>query len=71
MNAEIPSYQEKQIDGGKNTVVFYKLIIGFTKSNKKWVLLKRYSDFDILEKVIKPMYSNLPTLPGKTFFKLS
>ena len=50
MNAEIPSFEEKKIDGGKNNVVFYKMVVGFTKNNKKWFLLKRYSDFDALSK---------------------
>ena len=48
MNASIDSYEEKKIDGGKNNVVFYKMIIGFMKNNKKWFIMKRYSDFDAL-----------------------
>ena len=32
---------------------------------------KRYSDFDTLDKVIKDIYSNLPSLPSKTLFKIS
>jgi hypothetical protein len=71
MSVDVPSFEEKQIDGSKNNVVFYKMVIGFTKNNKKWVLMKRYSEFDTLDKVIKPMYSSLPSLPGKTLFKLS
>jgi hypothetical protein len=71
MTGEVPDFEEKQIDGGKNNVVFFKLVIGFTKNNKKWMMMKRYSDFDTLDKVIRPIYSNIPELPGKTFFKLS
>ena len=70
MNAEILSYEERVTDG-KNNVVFYKVQIGFTKNNKKWVLSKRYSEFDALDKLIKDNYPNLPSLPAKTFFKLS
>jgi len=47
------------------------VVISSVKSNKNWVILKRYSDFDALEKTIKPMFSNIPSLPGKTIFKLS
>jgi hypothetical protein len=32
---------------------------------------KRYSDFDTLDKIIKDVYSNLPSLPAKTLFKIS
>jgi hypothetical protein len=71
MNASIDSFEEKKIDGGKNNVVFYKLIIGFNKNNKKWFIMKRYSDFDNLQKQIKDTFPNLPVLPAKTFFKLS
>jgi len=53
MTADVPSYEEKRIDGGKNNVIFYKLQIGFSKNNKRWFLLKRYSDFDTLDKVLK------------------
>lgn len=71
MTAEVHSFEEKKIDGGKNNVIFYKLIIGFVKNNKRWILEKRYSDFDALDKAIRDNYGNLPSLPGKTIFKLS
>ena len=32
---------------------------------------KRYSDFDSLDKSIKDVYCNLPSLPAKTLFKIS
>ena len=69
MNAEINSYEERMITG-KN-VVFYAVQIGFTKNNKKWIVTKRYSEFDDLNKSIKDIYPNLPSLPAKTYFKLS
>ncbi len=71
MHASIDSFEEKKIDGGKNNVVFYKMIVGFSKNNKKWFIMKRYSDFDALQKQVKDIYPNLPVLPAKTFFKLS
>jgi hypothetical protein len=69
MNAEINSYEERMI-GNKN-VVFYKVQIGFTKNNRKWILTKRYSEFDDLNKHIKDMYPNLPSLPAKTWVKMT
>ena len=71
MTADINQFVENNANGAKNIVVFYKLVIGFSKNNKQWALMKRYSDFDGLDKVLRPLYSNLPSLPGKTFFKLS
>ena len=71
MSVDIPNYVERKVDGGKNNVVFYNLQIGFLKSNKRWFLEKRYSEFDGLNNTLKVMYPNLEHLPGKTFFKLS
>lgn len=45
--------------------------IGFTKNSKSWTILKRYSDFDALDKTLKDSFPNLLSLPGKTLFKLS
>ena len=45
--------------------------IGFTKNSKQWCLLKRYSDFDALDKALKDSYPSMTSLPGKTLFKLS
>lgn len=69
MKAEIPTFEEKKLDG-KN-VVFFKLVVGFVKTNKQWTIDKRYSDFDALDKEIRTFASNMPNLPGKTMFKLS
>lgn len=71
MTCNIEEFVEKKIDGGKNNVVFYKMVLGFMKNKKSWCLEKRYSDFDTLDKALKEMYPNLPSLPGKTLFKLS
>ena len=66
---EVPSFSEK--NEGKNTVVYYKIIVGFTKNNKRWFVEKRYSEFDALDKIIRDIYPNIQKLPGKTFLKLS
>ena len=38
MKVNISSFDEKKIDGGKNNVVFYKMVIGFTKNSKNWFI---------------------------------
>lgn len=68
---DIPSYEERKVDGGKNNVVFYRMVVGFQKNNKRWVVDKRYSEFDALDKSLKEIYPNIPSLPGKTIFKLN
>ena len=69
MTCEVPSFQEKKVDG-KN-VVFFKVQVGFSKNNKWWGLERRYREFDDLDKVLRGTYPNVPNLPGKTLFKLS
>lgn len=71
MKVNINSFEEKKIDGGKNAVVFYKMIVGFTKNSKQWFIEKRYSDFDALDANLKEWYPSMPDLPSKTLFKLS
>lgn len=68
---DIPSFEEKKADGGKNNVIFYKVVVGFSKNNKRWFLEKRYSEFDALDKSIRDLYPNIQKLPGKTLFKVS
>ena len=70
MSVDVPSFEEKKVDGGKNNVVFFKVIFGFIKGNKRWFLEKRYSEFDQLDKTLKDIYPNIPSLPGKTLFKI-
>lgn len=55
MSVDVPSFEEKKVDGGKN---------------KRWFLEKRYSEFDQLDKSLKDIYPNIPSLPGKTLFKI-
>jgi hypothetical protein len=62
MKVNIASFDEKKIDGGKN-VVFYKMVIGFTKNNKNWFIEKRYSDFDALNVTLREWYPSMPDLP--------
>ena len=70
MTVDIPSFTERKDSAGANAV-FYNIVIGFQKNNKTWTIQKRYSEFDALDKYLKDIYPNMPTLPGKTLFKLS
>jgi hypothetical protein len=48
--------------------VFYNIIVKLGK--RKWVLVKRYSQFSQLDADLRRKYPSLPKLPGKTFWKL-
>ena len=69
MTADVPSFSERK--EGSATVVFFNVVIGFQKNNKTWTVQKRYSEFDVLDKFLKEHHPNMPSLPGKTLFKLS
>ena len=69
MTADVPSFSERK--EGSATVVFFNVVLGFQKNNKTWTVQKRYSEFDALDKYLKEHHPNMPTLPGKTLFKLS
>ena len=69
MTVDVPSFTERK-EGGA-TVVFFNVVLGFQKNNKSWTVPKRYSEFDALDKFLKEHHPNMPTLPGKTLFKLS
>ena len=69
MTIDVPSFTERKDAGA--TVVFYNVVVGFQKNNKSWTLQKRYSEFDGLDKNLRELHPNMPSLPGKTIFKLS
>jgi hypothetical protein len=50
--ANVVSFEEKIVDGGKK-VVFYKVMVGFLIGNNNWIMEKRFSDFDSLYCLIK------------------
>lgn len=51
------------------SVIIY--VIEITKREEKWSVEKRYSEFDELNKTLKKTYANIPSMPGKSFFKIS
>ena len=65
---DISEFQEKYI-GGK-VVTFYTVNVYDNFSRKKWVLSKRYSEFEALHKNLSKLIANVPTIPGKSLFKV-
>lgn len=63
---EISEWKPSAIDPN---VIYY--IVEILKYNQdKWTVEKRYSEFDDLNKNLKKMFVNLPSLPGKSLFKI-
>lgn len=54
---------------GKKVVVFYQIEIS-KKGADKWTVEKRFKEFDVLDKALRPVYGNLPALPGKSLLAL-
>ena len=65
---DISDFKEKY-RGGK-LVTFYTVNVYDNYSRKKWTLSKRYSEFEFLHKNLSKLISNVPTIPGKTLFKM-
>jgi len=54
---------------GKKVVVFYQVETS-KKGTDKWNVEKRFSEFDALDKALRPVYGNLPALPGKSLLAI-
>lgn len=69
ISANIPKFTDKHID--KKTVTYFviELYNGYTKS--RWILEKRYSDFDNLHSKIHKLFPKFPAMPAKSFLGLS
>ena len=66
---DISSFEEKYI--GNKMVTFFNVNVYDNYSRKKWTLPKRYSEFEALYKNLCQLIPNVPTIPGKSFFKLT
>jgi hypothetical protein len=49
-------------------VTFFKVVV--KNNEQKWIMEKRFSQFDNLFKELKKSITNLPKLPAKTYFKM-
>ncbi len=65
----IPTFSERYID--KKTVTFYNIEVYNNFSKQKWELEKRFSQFDDLHKALSKLLPNIPSLPKKTFWRVS
>lgn len=61
----VPEYKESKTE---NNTVYY--VMDLTYYETKWTLEKRFSEFDSLVKTLKASYANIPSLPGKSLFKM-
>ena len=68
LEIKIHEFFEKYVDG--KTVTFYKIEVYDNFSKETWYLEKRYSEIDFLHKTISKLYPNIPSMPGKTLFKI-
>ena len=66
---DLPSFEEKYLQS--KMVTFFNLNVYDNFSRTKWALSKRYSDFEALYKNLCKLITNVPTIPGKSFFKLT
>lgn len=66
LSCKIDKFQ-KELIGGK-AKIFFEINVEFIYN--KWVLRKRYSDFETLQKTLRVTFPNLPALPGKSLFTL-
>lgn len=69
IQVDIPSFSEKYVNN--QTETFYQINITNTYSNQKWTLEKCFPDFTELENNLSSLISNVPTIEGKSLFKVS
>ncbi len=69
IGVHIASFNEKYVD--RKTVTFYTIEVVNHYSKTNWQLEKRYSEFEAVYKVLIKLLPNVPTIPGKSLFKVS
>lgn len=65
----IPDFSERYVEG--KTVTFYTVNVVDNYSKQKWTLQKRYSEFEMLYKTLVKIVPNVPSIPGKSLFKVT
>ena len=68
LQISISEFFEKYVEG--KTITFYKIEIYDNFSKESWILEKRYSEIDTLNKTLSKLYPNVPPMPGKTLFRI-
>ena len=69
LSVQIIEYTEKHIDN--SPVIFYRVKITDHFNKNSWIIEKRYNDFVSLQKKLLQNFTDVPKLPGKTFFRVS
>ena len=69
ITASINEYVDKNIDNSQ--VIFYRIKVTDHINNKSWNVERRYNDFVNIHKKLSINFSDMPNIPGKTFFKVS
>jgi hypothetical protein len=66
ISGKIEKWNKEYVDN-KNKI-FFEITVEFIYN--KWTLQKRYSEFETLQKSLRQTFAHLPSLPGKSLFKL-
>ncbi len=66
---DIQEFTEKYIDS--KTVTFYLINVYDNFSRQKWIIEKRYSEFEKLYKNLSNLLPSIPQIPGKSMFKIT
>ena len=69
LGVTVQSYSEKYIEG--KTATFYLIELISHISQKTWTIEKRYSEFKLIHDKLKKIFPRIPTIPGKTFTKVT
>ncbi len=69
LTVNIPTFSERYTE--KKNVTFFNIEVYNNYSRVKWGLEKRYSSFEELRDQLVKLLSNVPSLPGKSFFKIT
>ena len=69
LGIKVLSYAERYVD--KKTATFYKIEIKSHITENVWILDKRYSEFYSIHEKLNKLFPRLPTIPGKTFSRLT
>ena len=69
LGIEVKSYSEKYVDGKTATFYLVELISHITQHI--WTIEKRYSEFKTIHDKLHKLFPRLPSIPGKTFTKVT
>ncbi|MCQ2816925.1 MAG: hypothetical protein MJ252_06645 [archaeon] len=69
ITATIPEFNEKYVES--KVVTFYTVNVINHFSRKKWVLERRYNDFEKVHRELSKLLTDIAPIPKKTVFKVS